>query len=66
MAAIVPQLFAQSLGPLSRMLDQDDPLLASCTARVLAKAGRYLAAASQGKAEVAAEWEGLVRKVGRE
>mgnify|MGYP007061257068 CR=1 FL=1 len=66
MAAIVPQLFAQSLGPLGRMLDQEDPLLASCAARVLAKAGRHLAAANQGKAEVAVEWEELVGKVGRE
>ncbi|GAB4821978.1 hypothetical protein N2152v2_009024 [Parachlorella kessleri] len=62
MAAIMPQLFAQGLGPLSRMLDQDDPLLASCAARVLAKGGRYLAAASQGKEEAAAEWEELVGK----
>jgi hypothetical protein len=64
MAAIAPQLFGQSLGPLVFMLDQDDPLLASCATKILAKAGRYLAAASQGKKEAEKEWQELVAKVG--
>lgn len=41
---MAPQLFAQSMECILSMIEQDDPLLAICAAKVLAKTGKYLVA----------------------